>query len=202
MATETWTGTDGAAWSGWNTAGGTIQSNKGRLTPSGGYARGWWNSQATHTDFDLTVTFKATGGIVTVGSAAAATDWWAPDVGHYGRFEIESSTTMGYISMRRNGTELTFAYAGTTADTTNGWTTRVTRTGAALKLKIWTAGAAEPGTWLIETTDGSPYTISTDQAWLGTSAATTDFDDLTLTTGAATASLIIPRRPGRGLILR
>lgn len=186
-SSETWTGTNGAGWAaGWtiNPSGAaTIQSNRGRLTAgAGGYASAWWGGVNAVTDFNLTVNFKATGGQVFVGVGAAATAWSSPDNGHYARIDVDSSTSLGYASVRRGGTELAFAFSGATADATNGWSVRMQRSGNTVRIKLWTAGGTEPGTWLIDTTDSSPYSYATDRAWLSYGASngsSADFDDLT-----------------------
>lgn len=190
--TETWTGADGASWpADWTvnpSGGGTLATNRGRLTadPSG-YASAWWGGKPAQADFDVTVTFKGAGGEAYVGVGAAATAWYVPDNGHVVKFEIASSSALGYavLQQRKAGatTEITFEFAGTSAGA-NGWTARVKRVGNTITAKVWTAGATEPAPWLLSGTDPSPYSYTNDRVWLGyagSGSTTLDFDDLTLT---------------------
>lgn len=186
-AAETFTAVNGTAWpADWSTGDGvatnnqTIQGNKGRLTPAGGFARAWRTGAATQTDFDLSCTVKAGAGLVTVAMSPAATAWVFPDNSHYFRMET-GSTQMGYVSIRRHSgshTELAFQFSGATPHVTDGWAVRFKRTGTQLQAKVWTAGAAEPGTWLIDVTDGSPPSPLASKMFLAADVQA-DFDNIT-----------------------
>lgn len=188
VGTETFTATTGSTWpADWVTKNGagtgnqTIQGNKGRLSPSGGWASAWRTGMTAVTDVDLFVSLKATSGLVTLGIAPVQTSWNTPDNAHYFRME-PGATQMGYVSLRRHTAagghvELAFIFAGVAAHTTDGWRVRFQRVGTDLRAKVWTAGATEPGAWLIQVTDSSPPASLSGKVFLGCDTAT-DFDDL------------------------
>lgn len=221
LATETWTGTDGAAWPAqWTTTGvpagtgssATIQSNAGRLTyPTvAGYVDGpikYLNGMSASRDFDITVTvtfatiqeeyLQVMGRV----SADAAEGYGVNLYPHNG------TTTCGLVRW-----DTTNGITGLTGDLAAGtWTAGVPRkvrvqgVGDTIRVKVWDASGSEPGAWLGSATD-TLYTSRSGRVAVknGTGASTSGsfatLDDLTVTDGSAPALTASASLTGSGTL--
>jgi hypothetical protein len=204
-ATETWTGTTGAAWPSQWTVGqagatgssATIQSNAGRLSfPTvSNYSFGpfeYLSGMTAATDFDLTmtVTFAVIQEeylMVGVRSNATATSGYGlmifPGNGTSSTVGIDKLTATGPTSLGIGDLP-----AGT-------WSAGVARKirlqaiGGTLRCKVWDASASEPATWIGTVTDttytGTGKVTLYAQTGFSTSGSFVTLDDLTVTNGVA-----------------
>jgi len=171
LSSDTFTGTNGAAWSAtWATGltpsggGSQIQSNQGRLTcgTTGGYAGG---SRVARRD--------ATAGSVANAVALFSFQWPTGDE-VYPLFYVRSNQSNAnlldgqagyYVSLNRPAGNWTLgysnAYAGTDlltpvtlafASATKYWC-RFGAVGSLVQARVWADGAGEPNTWDRSTTD-------------------------------------------------
>lgn len=195
MSTETFTGTDGAAWpTGWTTSTGgtkTIQTNKGRIVGgSGAFGSAIWTTPAApDEDFEFALTAKRVSGSgdIRIGVGAAANEWSTPNTGYTLKLTVTSGGALSYGSIKRHSsgqTELTFADLSAISPGTDGWAIRIKRTAGLLQARVWAAGATEPTTWNLSATDASPLTVDL-HPWLGVEGTgfTVDFDTVDFTTG-------------------
>lgn len=191
LASESWTGTNGAAWPAqWTTDGGTatIQSNAGQLVCAASTAESALASVSTST-------FEITGTVVLGTSNAAA----GISVGtRAGDFFMSS----GYTLDISNTAQTVAIYTADPADTSTQRTSvaftlttattysfRFRRSGGVIYGRVWTG--TEPGTWTVQWTDTLSYGAGSPQlsAYGGGSTATVTFDNLLVTDGANTAAL-------------
>lgn len=193
LLSETWTGTDGAAWpTGWDIQGGagTIVANRGRLTSNSYFVNAFNTGMTAVTgDFDLTVTFMRSGTlgdqtVVGLGDSNAGRDT-TPANGYIVKQSLtefnEANDT--YLVQRTNNAETVIAQSFEKLPPSSvGWKVRVQRTGTTVQAKVWPADTAEPATWRVTGTDTAPLSIGL-KAWLsqgGGAAYLVDFDDLSI----------------------
>jgi hypothetical protein len=204
LATETWTGTTGAAWPaqwtvGWQTTFGTIQANAGRLTTSGA---AWDTSNAritslsaTNTEVLVTFTLSSVlehypGVSVRASATNLASDANLPASG----YTVVFGAAWGDYGLDRsdgtNKARVQTAFITWTANT--AYKLRLRAVGSQVQARVWLASAAEPSTWGIDYTDGSALGAGTVRFNAQQGGATTPvkfitFDDLTVTDGATAA---------------
>jgi len=192
VASESWTGADGAGWpAGWTTyRGATIVGNRGRLTasPSSQISPTWWSTMPPVTSFDLqvTVTLQTANGSVRVGVSAAATDDSEPRDGNVLRLGINAGQVQELVlrnSVAGNGSEVAYVSISGSPVTPSatGLRVRVQRTGSTFRAKVWPDGTAEPTGWSITGTITAPTGTITDRAFLSYAnnvVSSVDFDNL------------------------
>jgi len=200
IASETWTGTDGAAWPGqWidylesNAAcSATIQSNRGRLTAGGGAYKQAQIFIDVDDQSDIDVTMDVGWG--DVGEQYHNFVFRCGDTSALGSggprssyaIELAPRSAENYGSLvRRNAsgvnTELQEVTGG--VRTTERLNLRVQAIGSQIKAKWWLVGDPEPGTWQIERTDGTYTTGAIGFASFNgatSSDRTVDYDNLTI----------------------
>lgn len=208
LATETWTGTTGAAWPAqWTRTGdtgnaSTIQANRGRLTTgTAQYATAvaTIGTMTATSDTDVTVsvypaaTATAQWAFVRIKGTGVGGAAWTPSTGYQLWLYNGGANTSAISLIRYNsdGSEVSFAdsVAGPAWSTTSGLTVRLQYLGTTLRYKVWTTGGAEPGSWNGTFTDsgvanGKVSLITTVD---GAAAKSVDWDDLTVTDGAVGA---------------
>lgn len=197
LATETWTGTNGAAWPAqWSFTGAdsgtgsTIQSNAGsQNVGTTGNAIAYMGSLAAFNTFDVTVSFTTPAtltGWAGIGVGGNNFDYY-PTSGYNFQCVLAASGTTLVInrtdSIGASTQKATAAFAFAASTTYNLRFQKIA--GGVLNAKVWTG--TEPGSWNLTYTDPSPYTTglrlllaihSTGTAWTGV------WDNLTLTDGA------------------
>lgn len=197
LATETWTGTTGAAWPSQWVAGSTqgtatIQSNRGRLLADGnGYRRvnRFVNvADATTSELYVEVTIAAlTEHYVYAFLRSTVGDTPYP-VG-YGVVLTPAGTTytmeLGYGTGESVQSTAPLTY---TAGATYGIRVRVD--GYTFRSKVWNLTGSEPSAWPLTSTD-TDSSFPSGKAWLGymsgnAANAGAAFDNMLLTDGAAT----------------
>ena len=203
LATESWTGSNGAAWPAqWVTgqtgtgSAATIQGNKGRLASGtqGGY------SGASRISRRLNIT--APTNVDVSGT-------WTPDANEpYGAVAVRADNTIDtgdgyYLLLNKSGTlELavivgyssttlgTFSFAASSS-TTYGF--RLRAVGSLIQARVWSG--TEPATWNVSVTDtavtGSGAVGFTVVCGNATVAHAIDFDDLLVNDGADSAAVAI-----------
>lgn len=205
LASETWPGANGAAWSGqWSAASGggvsgaTIdtQSGRGRILPGGG--GDVWRRITAVSAADVEVT-----GLVQVQGSAEAQVWWRIDSSRTNGYALVFSAASGVrVQQMLTGSIGTRhivspsskygvgfyganVYGGTTGIlASTDYRYRIRHQGAYLSIRVWPAAVAEPGTWtmnVIDTLHAGPGYVALGQWYAGQTAL---FDDLTITTGA------------------
>jgi hypothetical protein len=189
LATETWTGTTGAAWPAqWTVDGGaaTIQSNTGQLAISSGTT-----AEAILLGVS-TATFEITGSVKFVSGSSP---WALIGVGQeWG----DAFTQNGYTLSLAQGDGVYLRYTDASAAATDvgyaamslvsggTYSFRFRRFGGVLYGRVWTG--TEPGTWTVQWTDtqnkaaGHPQ-LSTFSA---AGSSTLQWDTLTVLDGPAT----------------
>lgn len=212
LATETWTGTDGAAWPAqWttgvvNAATATIVSNAGQLTYGTGAsfaagAKAYLSGLTAATNLDVTFDVKFANlneqylwvALRCPDASIGATPTNAYYINIFpgnGAASIEvdknvaaTATTIGAAATVNAGQFTAGVYR----------TVRFQAVGNTLQVKVWNTGSAEPGTWNWTGTDTS-FTAATGKVWLGTfagsaaNAGNATIDNLIVTDGAATGS--------------
>jgi len=211
LASETWTGTTGAAWpSQWTSsvagtaAANTIQSNRGQLLSSSSatYASDTvaYLTSLLSANFDITVDvifptvneqYVSIMGRSTSVPVASAVGGTAPSQNAYfaNVFPHNGTATVS-VSKYLAGAETSLS-----GDLQGGsWSANVAKTirfqgiGTALKIKVWATGSAEPSTWLWQGTDSSITAagrigFAHVNGWQITSRAV-QFDNLVITDGA------------------
>lgn len=189
LATETWTGTNGAAWPAqWTTDGGTttIQANAGQMvcTTSTGESI-LLSTSAT--------TFEITGSVT---FTAGTNPWAAIGVGQrWGDFYVAS----GYmLVLQKNLSSVSIqttdasaaptsrASATFTLTTSTVYSYRFRRFGGVIFGRVWTG--TEPGTWTVQWTDTVSLAAGHPQLSIygNGSTATVVWDDFTVLDGPAT----------------
>jgi hypothetical protein len=199
-ATETWTGTTGAAWpaqwtryAGATGSGSTIQSNAGRtsIPTVAGYATGdmmvlTGMTAAADVDLTATVTFSTIQEeYLHLMVRSNATGTFSSGIG-LNIYPALGTTTAGFTYW--NGGAYTAIGGDLTAGTWTANTPRKVRLqaiGTTIRVKIWDATAAEPATWLgsIDTTQQPQAGKVALTTFSGntTSGGTVTLDDLTIT---------------------
>jgi hypothetical protein len=206
LATETWTGSNGAAWPAqWTspTAGtATIQSNTGQLLPAAtSYASNaiWLTGQTSTVDFDLTCDVGFAGSNVeqyvgvgmSVAAGLSAFDM-APVDGYNVQFLPSAANFHVVRTVASSGSNLSgdIAYTYTSGTRVN---VQLTRAGGVISVFVWNVGSGKPGTANWSGTDGSPI-ASAMKVWLGnsngspTTQRSATFDNLTITDNVATSA--------------
>lgn len=194
--TDDWTGTDGADWnsSKWTEyeTGGTIsiQTNRGRMAITGGPSYGSVLAKATITDvadIDIVTSFGFGHALVEEylhlwGRSSTGLTSGTPTDGYCAIF----SQVDGQIYLRRQSgggfTNLTSGFAA--AIGTNRYWMRFQVTGTTLRARAWLVGDAEPGTWLVSTTDSTFTSAGAAYVQMVNGgdgiARTCDLDDITM----------------------
>lgn len=205
LATETWTGSNNAAWptqwiagssQGGTGGGATIQSNAGRLLADGnGYRRvnRYLNvANAGTSEVYVEVTIGATTEhyvYIFLRSQSSQGDQAYPN--GYGVVLIPSGATvrteLGYGSGESLQTDNAFTF---TAGARYG--VRLRADGSTWKARVWNLTGTEPTAWLPSTTDGD-NSFPTGRVQLGYTSGNAanpgvSFDNLTLTDGATGAT--------------
>jgi len=204
LATETWTGTTGAAWpSQWTSRRGnnTIQSNAGRMvapsTASLDYARTDLTGMSTSQDMDLVVTVQSiSSGVqqfagvhidsdVSYNTSNAAGGWY-PDNCYALEmlFNSNSSTSTVTLVSMDGGAQNNLATATLNLGGNTRYKARLQRIGTALNARVWAASATEPTTWNVSTTISGSKSgrVGLTSANGNVAAARSfNFDDLTVT---------------------
>lgn len=194
LATETWTGTNGAAWPAqWNigVGTGTIQSNAGRLVTATSVAQAFLSTMATTSTFDITVTLSMAAATGTAAVAVGA-NWgdFFPQSGYI--LTIDFTSGSGNLALQTTDASAapTSRVSGSlalTAGTT--YSVRFRRVGGIIYARLWTG--TEPGTWNLQWTDTVNQAAGRAQlSAYGTGGAgtvTTTWDNLTVTDGASVA---------------
>lgn len=215
LATETFTGTDGASWPAqWtitpNSGAATIQSNAGRLDPvsATAYATGPWAylsgmTATVDTDLLFAATFSSTGEQYlnfAVRSTGVVDGNGYPDNCYF--IQMDAGTGGGYFGVIRNinGTRTDLTPSGTwnrAFSVTIGqkmWL-RLRVIGSAITVTHWADGVAEPSTatWQLAA-DPSPYSSAGQPFFVTVNGATgpqvVTLDNVTVTDG--TASQVTP----------
>jgi hypothetical protein len=137
-------------------------------------------------NFDITVTASAGGPNTMIGMG----DTWNPfDVypqnGYVMEFQASASTAgFGWIYLRNGGSRTTLANTSSALGTTagpNGYKVRFQRTGSTVRMRVWSDGASEPGTWDLSATDSTVTAALTFYlAFSGNDTVSVDFDDLAI----------------------
>lgn len=196
---ETWTGTTGAAWSAsnWsNTSACTIQTNRGRIAPSGAYVSGsaYFSGMAATRNTDVLVTFRQSAineSYLTISAQAPAsvnpnTTYW----GNYGYgVEITVASGASTVKLFRLPTATTqtqvASASGPTMTAATDYKLRFQTVGGLIQARVWAAAGAEPSTWTVSYSDATPLTdagvvrLHTMTDASGTNNS--EFDDLTVT---------------------
>jgi hypothetical protein len=199
IASETWTGTTGAAWpSQWSQAWGggtpTIQSGAGAYpSTSTAYSGGHINlsgmSAIDNTDLTCTVVMGAAGveqyAIFSIdGSGTDSSGAYYPNQCYALQLNYKATNTASTLTLHQstNGTATQLATFTKTLTGTTVYNVRVQRLGTTLRGRVWTG--TEPSTWDITYTLSTAYT---GKVALGVSAGsvaavrTATFDNLTVT---------------------
>lgn len=214
LATETWTGTTGAAWpSQWTTTAGgtsssaTIQSNAGRLTyPTvSNYAQGTFeflSGMTASRDFDITVTVTfpvITERYLYIMGRANSTGSVGYGVNIY---PAAGTASIGIVRWDSGGaTDLAANLAGGTWTANVARKVRVQGIGNTIQCKVWDASGSEPSSWLSSVTD-TTYSATTGRVALtvytgaSTSGSFVTLDDLTVTDGVSSTDTTAPTVPG------
>lgn len=201
--TETWTGSNGAAWPaqwtgrtvGGGTGTSTIQTNRGRQSASGAaYCQRFdLLSGSNIADFDL---------VVSLGLANGGAEQY-----HGVHFRVDANVTSGSpdgflvefwpgsneVALIDTAADTELVIVGTAGvnDTTRR-NLRIRCVGTSIRVRWWNVGAGEPGTWQIDTTS-SAHTSGRFllQATNGgtTTARTVDWDDLAIDDIAVTGTI-------------
>lgn len=209
LASESWTGSDGAPWSGqWTDAvdgasiqgSRTVQGNRGRLTPPnfafGGQSRGFLSGMTAVADCDLLVDFAtptATDQIVTVmlrcDGAPFGNDYAANG------YMVAAVNGTATLSVVVNGTNTSLGTVSYTPSTTATTRLRFRAVGSSVKVRLWPAAGTEPATWGVAVTNSA--ITAAGKVWLGTTNLNTvtyvEFDNLTLRAATAGGG---PTTPG------
>lgn len=192
LATETFTGTNGAGWpaqwvAGFTATGGSflIQGNQGRVTASTSAGQGSWRrlniAAVTDLDYSGSVTFNQAQG--TCGPAYRGTS--AMNDNCY-VFYLGTGGTVFLYKIIAGAFTLITSSAFTIAASTQ-YRYRIRAQGTMHLLKIWLGSGAEPTAWTIAAVD----TTFTGPGYVGMAgfndgvavARTFDYDDITLTNG-------------------
>lgn len=202
---ETWTGSNGAAWNStrWPTIeynGGdgstSIQGNQGRVVGPGGSGSAWSETTCTvqnvvPDDFELLVDIEIQN----------VTDWHYPIIHYRGSggdsFRFSVSVTGAFsepVVERIDDYTATTVASGTqfTLATNDVMHVRIKATGSAHKVRWWLNGASEPTSWNYEFTDANYSTQN--GMWIGVLTSSdevgvaVDFDSMTVTDNTVVAS--------------
>jgi hypothetical protein len=203
LATETFTGTTGAAWPAqWTkrttTGTTTIQTNGGRITPpTGAFAicRSDLSGMADTTNVDFTgsivglVSAVEQYAYIMIGSdgGVTGTNWEATNC-FILSMEYNATAASSQLVLM-NSTAGTVADMATVTKSLTGLTKygfRVQQVGSALRARVWASASAEPSTWDFDTT--APAKVGKVGVLAANGTATTarafTFDDITVTDAA------------------
>lgn len=186
LASETWTGANGAAWPAQWVAGYTgtsstidIQSNRGRIVVATEDFTSRRLDIGTVADIDATVLIRpGTGG-------EAGVFFRADSTGQVSGLQagLDADTGQMILWSLTGGTYTQVDSAGSVTAGVDYYL-RVRAQGAYVSCRFWAAAGSEPGTWGIEHVE-TTYTSAGYVGLYGFEAATDHrFDSLTLTTGA------------------
>lgn len=198
LFTETFTGTNGAAWpSSWTTGltptggGAAIQNNAGRLTTGAqgsysGAARVSRRRTTTYADIDTTVRWRHvtgesyTGFFVRADAALDTNFGYSVELSSWGDLNVYK-----YASYAR--TTLATSKPGFTANT--WYRVRLRVVGSRIQVKVWADTATEPAAWAHDLTDATitsaGHTGSSVVAGSAASSSVVEVDDWTATDGAS-----------------
>lgn len=197
IATESWTGTTGAAWpSQWTTGPdtvATVQSGWGRLRNAGQfYARAFLNGMAASADIDLTVEWRMetteSGQTASFSIVAGNTSWNTPDNAYTVDIVYQGGTAASWEMFKRvSATKTSLGFGYITVTPTAGYKMRVQRIGSTLRFRYWLATDAEPSTWMATATDSALTTGRVQLALtaVGGTTRTAYYRGLTVTDGAS-----------------
>lgn len=215
LATESFTGTTGAAWGSQWTAGAangsaTIQANAGQLLPSGtGYKRVSRQlsgmATATLTEVYVEMTLKAVTEHYPVINVRSTTDTGAYPTGYFIQF-YPPGNSWQILAGYGTGTYGNAASVTSTAVANHVYGIRLRAEGYVISAKVWdiTAGATEPTSWQSTWTDTDSANPSGKVSLSIGSGNTTNpavtFDNLTVTDGAVAGSTGTGNTSGSGAI--
>lgn len=215
LATETWTGTNGAAWgSQWTAAyyGGTgtetIQSNSGRLvTPAAAYAtsRAYLSGMTANTDEELVFSFIAAAQAEGYISISVDSDgvYWSnggdPSYSNNGYFLIvdvkaTSAASLEFWRMKAGVQTSLHANVSKTIVAGTQYSVRLRRVGTTVQARVWQTSGGEPGTWdfsVTETAGNQPPAGKVGlnfQSGSASTAGTVTFNNLTVTDGVTSVA--------------
>lgn len=209
VATEAWTGTNGAAWPGqWSgrgvggSAAHTIQTNRGRQQASGAsYTVAVAVLAGTYGALDLLVSFAPDSTAESYNSivyrfgenAGAGIPFEGYTVNFYrvgGGFGVEL-----YRTDTEGGVDAPLDSAAIGSPSTGRYWVRIRAVGSTHQVRVWADGGAEPGTWTLEGTDGTYasggvalLTVNGDS----TTARYVDWDGLVVDDTASGAASVNP----------
>jgi hypothetical protein len=186
-AAETWTGTNGSAWSGqWVAQFGTgaatatfdVQSNRGRIVGGAGGTRSGLRLATNVRDVEIFGLFQVTG-------TAEAQVWWrGQTTGFADAYALIISASGGVRVQQNIGGSITTRYSGFGPTITNGvdYSFRIRHLTDSLAIRVWASSGNEPA-WQINTIDslfmGAGYVGLAE--WV--SGQSCVFDNFYLTTG-------------------
>lgn len=223
LATETWTGANGAAWPAqWTATGGTstIQANRGRMVTAAtastyNTATRYLSGMANATDTDVTVTIYPTTTafqyvMLRICGNGIDTTAWEPITGYQLWFTPSAGNVsvelVEYNSAASQTSRLANAASAVPWSATNGFTVRFQRSGTLVRYKIWAGNASEPGAWDRTFTDSDGTVPPTGKVALvivsnnDGIATTVDFDGLTVTDGAGAPTTLDLLRLGANVV--
>lgn len=198
LASETWTGSNGAAWpAGWTTSGtgtATIQTNRGRLATTAAAwdaLRAYRSTMAAVADSDTVILFTPPASGTWWVTLGARTDGATQLTGNggLGRNGIYAQFgSNGGLGMFRNVADVSTTVAQATPGiVATTYRLRLRLVGGGYQARLSDAASAEPAAWTIDHTDTAPYTTA-GRVFLSVAAGgegvarSVDFDDLTVLT--------------------
>lgn len=197
LATETWTGTNGAAWpaqwAGGITGTGTnkIQSNAGAMAVSAAGVNAQYISTMTAVsavDYTCTLSGSALAGQAGLSIGTFAGDFFV-DSGYTLAVQFANQQLQIYSTDATDTTNTLLATQAFTLVAGTTYNVRLRRVGAIISGKVWTG--TEPASWTITATATNVY--GTGQVHLSgqsASAVTFTFDNLTVTDATSTPTSI------------
>jgi hypothetical protein len=201
ITTDTFTGSNGASWSGTNwtaltainttAASATIQGNKGRL--NAGSVTGFGGKMAMRYAGGTLAAAEFIGKVTFTTSIDGGLEVWlrantgSPDgTGYFLRINIGTGTSAVYIGKGVSFSYSTLLAATFTIAQNTEYGFRFYASGTTLKAKIWATSGSEPSSYTISTTDSS--ISAAGYAYLAATGGNSanmlvDVDDVQLTDG-------------------
>lgn len=201
LATETWTGTDGSAWpaqwtivSAGTATSATIQSNQGQLNSGTAvygseYADLTQMTTSANQDLFITITAMPASSSATISLCIDADGQYGYSLSLY---TYGGATGGFYIQRTSAGTGTSLVDFQSIPLEAGSYYVRFQVINGVVKFKYWLTSASEPTGWTATATDVSPLppgkmSLSAQYISGGTSNSSVNFDNLTLTDGAAAA---------------
>lgn len=198
LATDTWTGTNGAAWSQWTRIGTTgtytIQANQGQMVTSATAFQptaSVLSGMTAAVDQELLVDVGFASVAESYIMVAARTDgtMLAGDVLPTNGFYVLMRTALNDVEIGKmtGGTKTILATVAKTYSTTTRINVRLRVVGSVFSARLWNVGVTEPSTWDYTATVTTPY-LTAGRPMVGgntNGTRTVTFDNLTVTDGVA-----------------